>query len=177
LERALPQFPNAPPIPPPGEILEKWRQELNNAGISGSPDVQRLLAQGANVVQSLGGPSLQVMTDLLRKENGPLAAAGRELVSVAGEMSDAGQAIGRFAEAQITGMGTIITDAQRRFAEGKIVDGLWHITGDMGTRHRVQGLRMRNPRMNKSRGTKTSRRRQRSKDHAYLSYNAPLEAS
>ena len=45
-------------------------------------------------------------------------------------VEDAGQAIGHFIEAQAQGVGHALSDAERRFREGKFVDAMWHLATD-----------------------------------------------
>jgi flavin-binding protein dodecin len=51
-------------------------------------------------------------------------------VKGANDIVDAGKATGRFIEHQVQGMDESLSDAEKRFREGKIVDAAWHLWTD-----------------------------------------------
>lgn len=123
--------PAVPSIPSPGEIVDNFRKEIENAGVSASPVVQQALAQGGTVLEQVGAATQQVIIETLQAHDQAVSEATKTIVSAAAEIVDAGNATANFARAQIAGMGAVISDAQRRLAEGKVVDALWHISADM----------------------------------------------
>lgn len=56
--------------------------------------------------------------------------AAKTLFKAADDVVDAGSAIGRFVERQIASAPEILSAAEQRVREGKVVDALWHITTD-----------------------------------------------
>jgi hypothetical protein len=54
----------------------------------------------------------------------------RNLLQSANDIVDAASAVGRFAERQMSAVPNVLTNAEERLREGKIVDAVWHLAVD-----------------------------------------------
>lgn len=94
-------------------------------------DAARTIAQAAE-------DAAAAASEVSRNAEAAIAQAGRDvawnLSSSGGDIVDAGKAILRFSESQVSGLGETLTDAERRLKEGKIVDAFWEAAIDRARR-------------------------------------------
>lgn len=122
----LPSLPGG--IIPDNPIDPKsWEQKLRQIGdIAGAVATQTL-----NVIM-VGAPETmkKAINDALNSADKAVSDAARNLVTVANDIVDAGQAMERYAERKLSGLGQVVSDAEARARQGKVFDAVWHSVVD-----------------------------------------------
>ncbi len=105
--------------------LQKMADDAKN---DGNAMAETTIRQAITVIQNTAAQTRQDIINVLNSANKTFSNAAWNLTKSANDTVDAAQTIGRFAERQIAGMGALFSETQQRFAEGKVVDALWHLS-------------------------------------------------
>lgn len=78
-------------------------------------------------VEVLPRESVNFVNDAINNIDKGIADTAKNLVKAAHDIADAAQAISRYAKREISGLPNILSNADQRFREGKVVDAVWHL--------------------------------------------------
>lgn len=99
--------------------VEKATKDAGEAG-------KRAVEEAKKQLEAAGEEANKAVNDIYNNARKGVDDYNRNFAKAANDIVDAGQAVARFAEREISGYGATFNAAERRIRQGKIVDALWH---------------------------------------------------
>ncbi|OYR33003.1 hypothetical protein CES86_5311 [Brucella lupini] len=132
-----PQLLNLPQLPTlddiiknPGEIIKVLTFPAQTFAGAGGAVLGQAAANVDVLVRNVGEEAKRAIQNAINTQDKALSDVAQNLVKSANDIVDAAHATERFAKRQIEGYRDVLSNAERRVREGKVVDAIWHVSTD-----------------------------------------------
>lgn len=112
------------------DLTEAVAPVLNIAKQAGDTVLEGAVRNAASLIENVENETKKAVEDVLNTADKAVRDTASTLVKTADDTVEAAEAIGRYAEREVQGWKTTLTDAEQRFREGKVVDAMWHLATD-----------------------------------------------